>query len=179
MRKEFHSLVVALVTFFSAVGILAAEDHAQFKVGSLTFDRPEKFAWVDIQPGMRAAQLKVAGEEGKHGEVVFFKFPAGSGGGVAANIDRWLGMFQEGKDKINARTSKVTKDQGTINYVQAEGTYMSGLPGGPKTAQPNAMLLGAIIETENDNVFIRMTGPATLVKASEADFKTMVESAVK
>jgi hypothetical protein len=40
-------------------------------------------------------------------------------------------------------------------------------------------LRGAIIEAAEGDVFVKMTGPAALVKASEADFKRMVESALK
>jgi len=157
----------------------AAEDHKTFKVADLTFSRPEKWKWVDIQPGMRAAQLEVKGEDGKNnGEVVFFHFPGG-GGGVQANIDRWLGMFQEGKDKINAKTEKVKKEHGTVTYVQADGTYMSGMPGGPKKPQAETMLQGAIIETPDANVFVRLTGPIALVKAAQADFRKMAESAIE
>jgi hypothetical protein len=155
----------------------AADDHKTFDVAKLTFAKPEQWKWVDIQPGMRAAQLEVKGEAGKSAEVVFFHFPGG-GGGVQANIDRWLGMFQEGKDKINARTEKVKKDKGTVTYVQAEGTYMSGMPGGVKTPQPGTMLQGAIVETPDANVFIRMTGPIAVVKSAQADFRKMAESAI-
>ena len=41
------------------------------------------------------------------------------------------------------------------------------------------MLNGAIIESPDGNVFIKMTGPAPLVKTATADFKKMVESAAK
>ena len=157
---------------------LHAADHATFKVGGLTFERPEKFKWEEITPGMRAAQLTVPGE-GRSGEIVFFNFPSGVGGGVEANIDRWLGMFKEGKNKVNAKTEKVSKGAATITYVQAEGTYMSGMPGGPKTAEPNTMLHGAIIETAQSNVFVRMTGPAELIKQSQKDFRAMIESPFK
>lgn len=155
----------------------AADDHKNFNVAGLTFSKPEPWKWIEIQPGMRAAQLEVKGEGGKSAEVVFFHFPGG-GGGVQANIDRWLGMFQEGKDMINARTEKVKKEKGTVTYVQAEGTYMSGMPGGPKTPQPGTMLQGAIVETPDANVFIRMTGPIPLVKGAQADFRKMSESAI-
>jgi hypothetical protein len=179
MRKELFRVIAAAVFVCTAIHFAdGAEAPATFKVGALTFTRPEKFKWVEITPGMRAAQMKVEGEQGKSAEVVFFNF-GGSGGGVDANVDRWLGMFQEGKDKINAKREKVPKDKGAITYVQAEGTYMSGMPGGPKTPQPNSMLQGAIIEAPEGNVFIRMTGPAELVKNSQKDFRAMVESALK
>jgi hypothetical protein len=161
-----------------SVSIQAANGPADFKSGGLTFKRPEAFAWVDITPGMRAAELKVE-EDGKKGEIIFFVFPAGVGGGVQANIDRWFGMFQEGKEKINARTEKVAKGKGAVTYAQAEGTYLSGMPGGPKTPQPGSMLLGAILETPESNVFIRMTGPAELVRKHQKSFRMMVESSVE
>ena len=156
----------------------AAEGPADFKAGGLTFKRPEQFGWVEITPGMRAAQLKIE-DEGKSAEIIFFVFPAGVGGGVQANIDRWFGMFQEGKDKINAKTEKVTKGGQEITYVQAEGTYLSGMPGGPKTAQPGSMLQGAILETAQSNIFIRMTGPAELLKKHQKSFRGMIESAAR
>jgi len=67
----------------------------------------------------------------------------------------------------------------TVTYVQVEGTYLSGMPGGPRTPQPNSMLQGAIIESDQGNVFIKMTGPAALVKSAKDDFKRMVEGALK
>ena len=37
----------------------------------------------------------------------------------------------------------------------------------------------AIIEAGQGNVFIKMTGPQALVKSASADFKKMIENAVK
>jgi hypothetical protein len=111
--------------------------------------------------------------------VVFYYFGQGGGGGTQANIDRWLSQFQEPKDKINAKVDEVTVAKRKITYVQAEGTYLSGMPGGPKTPQPNTMLLGAILESESGNVFVKLTGPAALTKASVGDFKQMLEGALK
>src|SRR5688572_15145883 len=174
MQKVFLWIGIVSLMAISA----GAADGQTFKVADLSFTQPEKWKKVEIQPGMRAAQFEIKGENGKNGEVVFFHFPGG-GGGVQANIDRWLGMFQEGKDKINARTEKVKKEKGTVTYVQAEGTYMSGMPGGPKTPQPGTMLHGAIVETPEANVFIRLTGPIALVKSAQEDFRKMAESAIK
>ena len=41
------------------------------------------------------------------------------------------------------------------------------------------MLQGAIIETPQSNVFVRMTGPADLVRGAQKDFRSMIESAFK
>jgi hypothetical protein len=53
------------------------------------------------------------------------------------------------------------------------------MPGGPQTPLPNHALVGAIIESPQGNVFIRMTGPASLVKSTLNDFKKFVETALK
>ena len=66
-----------------------------------------------------------------------------------------------------------------MTFVRAEGTYMSGMPGGARTPQANSALRGAIIESDQGAVFVKMTGPAALVKSAEDDFRKMIESALK
>src|SRR6185436_18654538 len=153
----------------------AAEAPKSFKVGEFSFGRPATWDWVEATSPMRKAQLKVPGKDAKNADVIFFYFGEGSGGGTKPNVDRWLGQFEEGRDKINAKVEEQKSNNRTITYVQAEGTYKSGMPGGPTTPQPNTMLLGAILESGQGNVFIRMTGPADLVKSARDDFKKMVE----
>ena len=169
--------------WFMALGFtaIAAEGPKTFKAGEFTFTRPADWEWVETGPGsMRKAQLKVWGEDKKAAaEVVFFHFGEGSGGGTQANVDRWFSQFQEPREKINAKTEETTVGKTKITYVQAEGTYMSGMPAGPKTPQPNSMLQGAILESNQGNVFIRMTGPAALVKKAQPDFKKMVTSGLR
>jgi hypothetical protein len=167
-----------------ALSALAAEGPAKFKVGEFEFTRPANWEWVDVgNSPMRKAQLKINGAEQKtgNGEVVFYYFGESGAGGTKANVDRWLGQFQEPKDKLNSKVEEVTVGKRKITFVQAEGTYMSGMPGGgqPPTAQPNSMLLGAILESEQGNVFIKCTGPAKLVKASQEAFRKMARSGVE
>lgn len=126
---------------------------------------------------MRKAQLKVTGaDKSQPAEVVFFYFGEGNGGGTKPNVDRWLGQFQE---KNNPKVEDVKVGKHTVTYVEVEGTYMSGMPGGPRTPQPKSMLMGAIIESNEGNVFIKMTGPIAVVKSSKETFKGMVEGPVK
>ncbi len=129
---------------------------------------------------MRKAQLLITDDKTRQtADVVFFHFGAAQGGDVQANVDRWLGQFQEPRDKINAKVEKGNAGSMKITWVEAEGTYLSGMPGGPKTPMPNSALRGAIIESDQGNVFARLTGPRDLVKNSAADFHKMIESAAK
>ncbi|MDB6030085.1 MAG: hypothetical protein JWM16_423 [Verrucomicrobiales bacterium] len=150
---------------------------ATFKVGDFSFTRPASWEWVEATSAMRKAQLKVSDTK-KMGsaDVIFFYFGPGSGGGTKANVDRWLGQFPDGK---NSKTEETTANGTKITYVQTEGTFQSGMPGGPRTPMPNQMLQGAILESEQGSVFIKMTGPAELVKSSKDAFRKMAETAMK
>lgn len=160
-----------------ASSVFGAEAPKSFKVGEFNFARPTDWQWVETTSMMRKAQLKVVGENDKTtAEVVFFYFGEGGGGGTQANIDRWLAQFEEPKEKLNSRVEPATVGGRKLTYVQAEGTYLSGMPGGPKTPQPNTMLLGAILESEQGNVFVRLTGPVALARSSQGAFRKMVES---
>ena len=158
---------------------MAAEAPATFPAGGLTFKRPEGWTWVETSSPMRKAQLGVPGLDGKAGgEVVFFHFGPGNGGGTKANVDRWLGQFQEKGDALKSKVEEVTVRGRTITFVRAQGTYLSGMPGGPKTPQPDFMLMGAIVEAPDGSVFLRFTGPAALGTAAESEFRKLAESGV-
>ncbi len=177
--RPFSVFTLCASVWFSLGWILAAEPPATFNAGEFTFTRPSGWQSMETTSMMRKAQLKITDADKKESaEVVFFHFGEGGGGGIQANIDRWLAQFQEPKEKIHSKVEEATVGQRKVTYVQADGTYLSGMPGGPKTAQPNTMLLGAILHSEQGNVFIRLTGPVTLAMASQAAFRKMVEGAL-
>jgi hypothetical protein len=168
---------IALSVILIGLPLVAAEGPKTFKVGEFSFSRPADWEWVEVTSSMRKAQLKVKGaEKGQDAEVVFFYFGEGNGGGTKPNVDRWLGQFQ---DQKNQKVEDAKAGSHRVTYVQVEGTYMSGMPGGPRTPQPNSMLQGAIIESDQGNVFVKMTGPVAVVKASKDAFKTMIEGPLK
>lgn len=130
---------------------------------------------------MRKAQLKFAdpaNPSGPGADIVFFHFGAGQGGGVDANISRWVGQFspEEGK-KLDPVVENATVNGTKITRVRVEhGTFSSGMPGGPTTPLADYGLQGAILESAQGDVFIKMTGPAAVVKAAAADFEALVTS---
>ena len=50
-----------------------------------------------------------------------------AGGSVQANVDRWFKQFSDGY--TDAKTEEAGNT--TITFVKAEGTFASGMPGGP------------------------------------------------
>ena len=180
--KTFNVAQASLIVLAWALstGQLLAQAGATFKVSDFTFTKPAKWESVEVTSQMRKAQLKITDPQGKGtADVIFFHFGPGDGGGTKANVDRWFGQFKEPRDQIKAKTEEVTVAGHKVTYVQAEGTYLSGMPGGPQAPMTGYALAGAIIEAAQGSVFIRMTGPQALVKDSLADFKKMVESALK
>jgi hypothetical protein len=171
-----------LLTFglcLASIQLFAAEAPATFKVSEFTFTRPTSWEWVESASPMRKAQLKVNSEDKKSSaEVVFFHFGQGQGGDTKANIDRWFGQFEGPREKLNPKTEEKSVSGRKVTYVQAEGTYLEGPPFGQKTPRPGYTLLGAILESEQGNVFVKFTGSSALAKSSQSDFQKMVESAL-
>jgi hypothetical protein len=174
-------VILSIITLCVAAAIAwAAESPKTFAVSEFTFTRPAAWEWVEVSSSMRKAQLKVPGPEKSEGaEIVFFHFGQGAGGSTRDNVERWLRQFQEPREKINAKTEEKTVGQRKVTYVTAEGTYLSGMPGGAQVPKSNYALAGAIIESAEGNVFVRMTGPKAVTTEAAAEFRKLIESALK
>ncbi len=168
-------LKLAAAMLLSAAAVFA-EDPATFSVGAFAFTRPAEWTWVPVNSPMRKAQLKVPGAEpAQSAEIVFFHFGNGGAGGVQANAQRWLRQFESkpGVEKIEPRDLGGT----AVTLVSTEGTYNSGMPGGPTTPLADQALLGAILDHADGSVFVKMTGPVALVKASREKFIAFITAA--
>ena len=163
-----------------SVSSWAAESNS-FTVSEFKFEAPADWKVIPVNSSMRKAQLSVPGAAAGQdaGEVVFFHFGPSSGGGTQANVERWLGQFVEPRSQIGSEVESETLGGRKVTYVQAKGTYKSGLPGQPFTPKKDYRLLGAIIEGEQGSVIIRFTGPAALVEKNRDAFKKMIASGVK
>jgi hypothetical protein len=167
-------LAAALLTV--AFTDLRADDPATFEVGALKFQRPASWSWIPVNSPMRKAQLKIVGKEkNQAADITFFHFGPGQGGGVDANAKRWIAQFQskEGAAKVEPQQINGAK----VTLVSTEGSFNSGMPGGPSTTLPDYALLGAIIENPEGDVFVKMTGPAALVKEERKAFLDFIGSA--
>jgi hypothetical protein len=162
--------------FLFATCVLMAEPASPIKVGPFTFTAPEGWRSVTPSSPMRKAQLEVARGPDK-ADVTFFDFGPGQGGSTADNIARWYAQFP-GSEKKQI-TENVQVGAVKITFAMTDGTFSSGMPGGPTTPMPGYALCGAIMETAEGSVFVKMTGPDAVVKASIQDFKKMVSDAAK
>jgi hypothetical protein len=177
MINRLSRVLVATLCLAAVSSVRAAD---KFEVAGVTFTKPDK--WVQTTPSssMRAAQLEIR-EGSAKADVVFFYFGPGGAGGVAANVDRWLGQFKEPKDQLKSKVEEQTVNGTKVSHVRAEGTYMASTGGffGPKTEQPDSMLYGVIVEGKQGPIFVKATGPKKIIEGALADARKMVEDALK
>ena len=133
--------------------------------------------------GMRAATYIAPPAKGDSEGAECAVFDGGIGGGVQANIDRWIGQFEQADGSSSAAKAKQQKE--TINGMTVTTVDLTGVFAGggmamgatqPATKKPGYRLLGAIVEAPGGEVFFKMTGPAKTMAAAQADFQAMLKS---
>jgi hypothetical protein len=132
---------------------------------------------------MRKAQFKLPGKnQAMDAELAVFVFP-GSGGGIQANIDRWIGQFiqpdgSSTEDKTEIK--KVKANSLPITLVYLTGTYMSGSMGGPmggsSTELPGFAMVAAIVETSDNPWFFKAVGPQATIENWRPAFETFIKT---
>lgn len=169
----------ALLLVLLTAHALHAADPATFAVGAFTFKRPSSWQWVVANSPMRKAQLHIpdpANPAAPGADAVFFTFGSGQGGGVDQNVSRWIGQF-DAPDKLRPAVEAATIKGTKVTRVRVEsGTFSSGMPGQSTTPMQNYGLYGAILESPQGDVYVKLTGPAAVVKAAATDFEAMIQS---
>jgi hypothetical protein len=157
----------------------AAPKSAQTAPGS--FPAPEiswtkPSSWLDgPKSAVRAATYRATGSAGE-AEITVFYFGPSSGGGVDANISRWIAQFQ-GITPEDAERDQLTVQGFRVTTVRVRsGTFSSGMPGGPTTPKENYGLYAAVVETPSGAYFFKMTGPKDTVTSEEKNFVELLQS---
>lgn len=168
--KHILTTLIAL----SLAATMRAADTTPLEVDGLTFKYPAAWTKSAATSMMRVATLeaKVEGVE-KPLEIAFYSF--GAGGGVKANVDRWIGQFAP-EPKAESKVEEIDAGGTKVTLVTATGTYNDGPPMGAKTPKADYSLLGAIIPAGDNNVFIKLTGPKDAVAKLAAAFKQLAAS---
>ncbi len=101
------------------------------------------------------------------------------GGGVQANIDRWIGQFE--KTDGSPIQKQETINGLPVTTVDVSGTFKGGGPMMGQSSAPKAgyRLLGAIVEGPEGELYFKLTGPAKTVTAAQGEFQAMLKSLKK
>lgn len=163
-----------------AAGNAASLGSGSGTVAGLKWSVPKRWTAQGERP-MRIATYSIPQAEGDtdQGECAVFYFGNDQGGGVDANIERWISQFET--TGIPGRAQKEVDGGMKVTLVQITGTFLS--PGGPMMQstgkKDNYRLMGAIVEGPQGSVFFKFTGPAKTVGAAEGEFNALVESITK
>ena len=185
------SLLASLALFSGTLFVCGVDaQEVEEKVQSVRFgdeklqmDAPAE--WEKVQPRVRFIEVEFAiydSEEKnpKKGRLTIM----GAGGSIEANIERWVGQFEQpdGKDTRDDATTikeKMVASQ-DVTMVDISGTYLDRpIPVRPEqvTKRENYRMLAAIIATESlGNYFVKFYGPAEIVKQNEESFGAFIES---
>jgi len=135
---------------------------------------------------MRAATYTIPPATGDKApaECAVYYFGPNQGGSVQANVDRWIGQFQQPNGKPSkdlAKTGKKAVHGLNVTTVDVSGTY-TGM-GGPMSASheavPGYRMLAAIVEAPQGAVFFKFTGTAKTVAANQTAFEKLIDSVKK
>lgn len=140
----------------------------------LTWRVPKRWT-IDLAQGMRVASYLVPAAGGEGGECAVYYFGRGQGGGVEANLQRWMGEFQPLDDHA---VKKLRPGGLEVTRIEARGTYVAhSMRGADSPAQkPNWALIGAIVDGPKGEVFWKLVGPAAAVDAAAKEFDGMLGS---
>jgi hypothetical protein len=163
----------------------AAADASALDLAGVIVTPPP--GWRDLGPsGMRQAQFHLApqADDQEPAEVAVFYFGPDSGGGVEANLQRWLGQMSlpDGGEVAAAATrDQFTAGGMAAHLVAVDGTYHAAGMGGPMagSGEPRTgyRLVGVVLEGPRGNLFFKLTGPRATAVAMEAGLLEMVRGA--
>jgi len=170
-----------LPTVSSAAGKSTAASPAQ----GLT--PPVQVTWADPPEWKRAERVsamrkatyvipRAAGDK-EDGELGVFYFGPGQGGGIDANVDRWVKQFPD------AKLEEVKRADRTVNGLVAHtveidsASFNANMMGrGEAKLKPDYALLGAIVEAPSGAYFFKLTGPKATVAAAKPAFDKLLDS---
>ncbi len=145
---------------------------------------PEHWEAEEPDSSMRIAQYRVPGESSAdQAEFVAFYFGEAGGGGVQANINRWIGQISQPDGSDTRESSEILSAEVgpfQMTMLRAQGTYTPtpmGPPGGGGMIQPqpNSALVGIIIEGGSAGpIYLRLVGPEQTVINEFANFQEMI-----
>jgi hypothetical protein len=135
----------------------------------------------EAQRPMRLATYTITAAPGDqdNGECGVYYFGPGQGGGVEANLDRWIGQFLQADGKSSKDAAKIAKR--TLHGLKVTSVDVSGAytgMAGPRAPQgapkPGYRLLGAIVEGSQGSIFFKFTGPSKTIAQNQAAFEKML-----
>lgn len=181
MSVDLHiRKLLALALIGLALG--GSSSLAGAEAGGVSFDDPT--GWTSSPKPMRNANYVIPPAPGdeRDGELAVFYFGPGQGGGVDANVKRWLGQFvrPDGSPMMpdDAERSEKQVRGMQVTLLDVSGTYLfKPFPMAPRaTPLEGYRMLAAIVQGPDAPIFFKLTAPARTAAAAEGEFRRIIES---
>lgn len=151
---------------------------ALIDVGGLKFRAPAGWEYQHPASPMRRAELGVRGDAGTAGLVVYF-FGNQGAGSAKANIDRWVGQFQNADGSPIQGVKPVKRKVAGLDVTQVEvaGTYLGGMGAdSPQGGQPGQRMIASIVETPSGPFYFKFMGDEAVVSDNREAFEGLLAS---
>jgi hypothetical protein len=127
---------------------------------------------------MRKATYVVPRASGdkEDGDLGVFYFGPGQGGGLEANVDRWVKQFKGTKPEQVKRADRSVGGLVVHTVEIASGTYDAGSMGGGGKPKENYALLGAIVDAPSGSYFFKLVGPKATAAKAKKPFLALLDS---
>jgi hypothetical protein len=134
---------------------------------AITWQPPASWKTMPNPNPMRIATYRPAADS----ELIVVR----AGGTTDANIQRWIGQFDE---PAQTKRSRRTVHGLGVEILEASGTYQGGGMTAAAQAQPHPgwSLLGAVVETPGSSYFFKLVGPSAQVQAARESFDALIGS---
>ncbi len=149
-------------------------------LGPFSIAAPAGWTEKPITSSMRTAHFVLPGPAGE-AELIVYYFGEGGAGGVQANLDRWLGQFQQPDGKPSKDVAKIEKakfagQEATI--VSVSGRYVTtSMPGGGDPIdKADQALIAAIVGSPKGMYYWKLVGPKATVDAHSAKLRATLAS---
>lgn len=170
-----------MLDILSAVVLMLISPEAT--AATLKFTAPATWTAKAPSTPSRVAEFILPKAEGDKDDatlIVYF-FGATGGGGVQANMDRWIGQMSQPDGKAAkdiAKTSSMTVNGLKVNAVDVSGTYVAEMsPGATERFNyPGWRLRAAVIETPGGMYYVKLAGPAKTIAKWDGAFADFMKS---
>jgi hypothetical protein len=151
---------------------LADLPGGQKMMGPFALTPPKAWTEKPTASSMRAAQWSLPGAGGAaDAELVVYYFGTGGAGGVDANLDRWVGQFQQADGtpmtRAQAKIAEATIAGQKATTVEVGGRYATAMrPGAAEQIDEAGWhMTAAIVESPEGPYYFKLVGPEKTVKA--------------
>jgi hypothetical protein len=158
---------------FIAFGAFVHAQPANVLVGDLTFVRPEKWVWQAPASKSSAMALFLIPDASGDTSTTNVRFHNGPKNPSQA-LEAWKKFFPNPKDVEDVLPEEKTINKRSLTYFWMTGTFAHGM-------KPTAgyAMLGAVMPSVDRFVHVLLIGPEPHVREAEAEFRKMVETALK